>query len=372
VAGPAAGVNVHQQRAERVVVQFGGSVALSVSTAERSSPIVTPSRLIFELMFDTVLPNLRPRQPTASGARHNGSMSGGRLFTGLYWEQGQALATYLDEAGRAYREAIRPGDVVAWRLHGLRRCTGVYNGQTERRRPCPRRAAVRHGGQCASCVSADPGRLIAKDRAAPSGTFRTYLALFGRDTVKVGLTADGRAADRLLEQAAAAHVALCSGPYAGARQAELLLSNGLSLPQHVSWRRKRALWSERSDARHRAETLMVRAERARALLSQQGDAAVLSHEAVVDDATRYGLPGDVLPRRRHVVTGVDDGDLAAGSVLGVLGKLLVLDAAGDCLVLDTRALEGWSLIGQAPGEPSRFATAPVLESSVQQEPLFGS
>lgn len=298
-------------------------------------------------------------------------MSGGGLFTGLYWEQGRVLATYPDGASDAYHEPVTRGGTVCWRLQGPRRCVGIYNGRTERRRPCPRRTAVTGGGQCAACRSADPGRLLARDGATPDGTFRTYLALFGRDTIKVGLTAQRRAADRLLEQAAAAHVFICSGSYAQARQAELLLSSELGLPQHVSWRRKRELWSEPGGARHRAEALTHKAAQARGLLSEQGDALVLPHEAVVDDAAHYGLPGDALPRPRNVVTMVQGDDVAAGTVLGVLGKLLVLDDGSDCVVLDTRALEGWTFAPAVSEGQPHFAVAPHVESAARQETLFG-
>lgn len=280
------------------------------------------------------------------------------------------LATYLNDAGKAHHELVARGQELSWQMRGPRRCIGIYNGQTDRRRLCPRRAAVSDGSQCAACKAADPGRLIAQDRASPSGIFRTYLALFGRNTVKVGLTAERRAVDRLLEQAAAAHVFVCSGTYKEARQAELLLSSGLGVPQHLGWRRKRELWSEETDAQQRADALAERAVEARTLLSQDGQAQVLPDGPVVDDTAHYGLTADALPRRRQVPTAVQEGDVAAGTILGTLGKLLVLDDRNDCLVLDTRALEGWIVTTAAPDKQTHFAVAPLVESSVQQESLF--
>lgn len=282
----------------------------------------------------------------------------GRLFTGLHWEQGRALATYLDVA-----EPVPSGTALAWRLDGPRRCTGIYHGRTERRRPCPRSSPVGERSQCGTCAGADPGRLIAQDRADPSGTFRTYLALFGRSTIKVGLTARGRSTDRLLEQAAAAHVFVCTGPYDEARHAELLLSSGLGIPEHLSWSRKRELWSDPGTAVERAAVLAEQAARARALVSADGRARVLPDEPVVDHAARYGL--EALPRDRRVVTSPEADDVLAGTVVGVLGRLLVLD---DGLVLDSRALEGWTVT--TAGEQTRLAVAPLVESTVAQPSLF--
>ncbi|MGH3921530.1 MAG: hypothetical protein ACRDTT_01415, partial [Pseudonocardiaceae bacterium] len=89
---------------------------------------------------------------------------------------------------------------MRWGVRGPRRCIGVYEPVRRTRRPCPGDRPPESGAQCRLCAYADPGRLIAQDRAAPDGTlpagaFRAYLALFGRDTVKVGLTAQRRATD---------------------------------------------------------------------------------------------------------------------------------------------------------------------------------
>lgn len=278
--------------------------------------------------------------------------------------------THMDEAGSAHHQSVAAGQRLAWLMHGPRRCIGIYNGQTERRQPCPRRAEVGDGSQCPICFAADPGRLIARDQLNPPGTFRTYLALFGRDTVKVGLTAERRADDRLLEQAAAAHVFISSSSYYDARQAELRLSTGLGLTQQMSWRRKRELWSEETEANRRVEVLAAKAADARRLLDGGRPSDGSGGESVVDDAAHYGLPGGVLPRQRQVPTVVQEGDIAAGTIAGVLGKLLVLDDGGGCLVLDTRLLEGWTLVPAPAQEQTHFAVAAAVEASVQQEALF--
>lgn len=278
--------------------------------------------------------------------------------------------THMDEAGSAHHQSVAAGQRLAWLMHGPRRCIGIYNGQAERRQPCPRQAEASDGSQCANCHAADPGRLIARDQASPSGIFRTYLALFGRDTVKVGLTAERRADDRLLEQAAAAHVFVSSGSYHDARQTELRLSSGLGLTQQLSWRRKRELWSEEAGAGQRVEALMAKATDARRLLAEGGQAGVLIDEPVVDDAAHYGLPGDALPRQRRVLAVVQEGDAAAGTVVGVLGKLLVIDDGDGCLVLDTRILEGWTLATAPTEERTHFEVAAAVEASVQQDALF--
>lgn len=276
----------------------------------------------------------------------------------------------MDETEVAHHQSVTLAQQFAWRVHGPRRCIGIYNGKTERRQPCSRRAEASDGSQCAACLAADPGRLIAQDRTSPPGTFRTYLALFGRDTVKVGLTAERRADDRLLEQAAAAHVFISSGSYYDARQTELRLSSGLGLTQQLSWRRKRELWSEETEADQRLEVLAAKAADARNLLGHSAQVNAPRDESVVDDAAHYGLPGGVLPRQRRVPTVMQESDAAAGTVVGVLGKLLVLDDGHGCLVLDTRALEGWTVTNAAPTQSTHFAVAPSVELSVQQESLF--
>ncbi|MGH8885840.1 MAG: DUF2797 domain-containing protein [Egibacteraceae bacterium] len=196
-------------------------------------------------------------------------------------------------------------------MQGPRRCVGVYDPSKSARRPCLYNREPESGSQCRACAFADPGRLVAQDRVGPDGTlpagaFRVYLALFGRDAVKVGLTAQRRAADRLLEQGAFAHVFLCEGAYPAIRQVERLVSSRLALPERLTWRRKRGLWHEATDPGHRAAVLTTRAKQARPLLTGC-PVSILADAAVVDDLPEYGVAPHTLPNTLRVATSVHSG-----------------------------------------------------------------
>ncbi len=296
------------------------------------------------------------------------------LFTGLHWKQGNAFATVLSRTGQPRVEPVSSGVTVRWRVQGPRRCIGLYDHGRRIRRPCPAGRPPESGAQCRPCAYADPGRLIAQDRAAPDGTlpagvFRVYLALFGRDTVKVGLTAQRRATDRLLEQGALAHVFLCEGPYTPIRQVERLVSSRLSIPERLQWRRKRLLWREATDVEHRATVLATAANEARGLLTGC-PVSISTDEPVVDNVSQYGVAPETLPHPLRVATQLDEADVLSGAAHGVIGKMLILDTADHQLVVDTRGLEGWHISALQADAPSRLAIPPTEESAHEQTTLF--
>jgi Protein of unknown function (DUF2797) len=267
------------------------------------------------------------------------------VFTGLYWRRDQPLLTFLGRRARPVQRGAR----LEWRLRGSRRCIGMNADG------CPWGRTVDGVGRCAACTEADPGRLLAQGRANPAGTFRAYLALFGHGTVKVGVTAERRARDRLLEQGALGHLFLCRGPYMAVRAVEQAVSVRLGVPQGLTWRRKRELWSEETDP----HVLVALAARVRPLL---GDLEPVG-EPVVDDRPCYGP----LPLRRRVAEVLQSGDVLAGSMRGAVGTMLLLD---EGLVIDTRGLEGWTVMPAEPDERTALAIPPSSELSVRQGSLF--
>ncbi|MGH8931495.1 MAG: DUF2797 domain-containing protein [Egibacteraceae bacterium] len=287
-------------------------------------------------------------------------------FTGLYWEHSQALGTFASRTGETRARPVAAGRTVGWRVQGPRRCVGLYDNQSNARRLCPGNRSPEVGAQCSGCASADPGRRIAQDRPGadgtfPTGVFRLYLALFGLQALKVGLTAKHRADDRLLEQGAIAHLFLCEGSYLDIRRIEQLVSSLLGIPEQVQWRRKRALWSEATDRHPHAAVLNIAADQARGLLAGS-PVTVLPEPTVKENLSSYGLDPEVLPQAPQVVTRIEDQDVLTGSVIGVIGKMLLLGADEELLVIDTRGLEGWQLRRCEPGQRWHLATPPTSES----------
>ncbi|MGH8906384.1 MAG: DUF2797 domain-containing protein [Egibacteraceae bacterium] len=273
--------------------------------------------------------------------------------------------TIASRTGETCARPVVAGRQAGWRVQGPRRCVGLYDPEGNARRRCPASRPPAVGAQCSACASADPGRRIAQDRPGPDGTFptgvfRLYLALFGLQALKVGLTAKHRADDRLLEQGAIAHLFLCEGPYLQIRRIERLLSTQLDIPEQVRWRRKRALWRQATDRQRLADVLNDAADHARRLLFGC-PVTVLAKQPVTENLSCYNLDPQTLPNALQVVTSLDDGDVLTGCVVGAVGKMLLLDAAGELLVVDTRALEGWQVLRCEPDQRWHLAAAPARE-----------
>jgi Protein of unknown function (DUF2797) len=95
------------------------------------------------------------------------------------------------------------------------------------------------------CQRADPGRLVARG-VAPNGMerepFLLYLAWFGDELRKVGITSKRRGVGRLCEQGALSFCLVARGPFTAIRQAEVLLTGTGVAPERIALPAKQAAW----------------------------------------------------------------------------------------------------------------------------------
>lgn len=269
----------------------------------------------------------------------------------LVWERGDVVSP------------LAVGRRVGFRARGHRQCVGA------RGNPCPVAAAVPARGtqaRCAECARLDRAHSVAADTIADDPrTYRVYLAWFGAELLKVGITREERGPARLLEQGAVAFAWLGRGPLMAARRAEELLRVALGVPDRISYARKRAVRAN----------LPGMEERRRELEALHGFALALEgwpeslervRAAVVDHGEAFGLDrlaGDA----GHAVTELVDGGVVLGDLVAVAGPDVYLDDGGRLLVLDSRLLRGWRLEGA--GAAAR-TTVPVREIPVIQGGLF--
>ncbi|MCB5168910.1 DUF2797 domain-containing protein [Streptomyces bambusae] len=275
-----------------------------------------------------------------------------------------------DGAARGTRESpLRPGQRLGFVLTGERRCLGVW--RSGRHTPCPRAAAVgaRAGSaQCPECARLDRSFSVAADtNVADPRPYRVYLAWFGPGLVKVGITAEERGADRLLEQAAVAYGWLGRGPLMAARRTEELLRAALGVPDRIPYARKRAVraalppWPERA-----AEVADLHAR----ALALAGWAETLERLPCVpvDHTAVFGL--DRIPAPLCALGEPAAGAVVAGELAGAAGPDLHL---ADGLVVDTRLLAGWELTAAAPDAVTSVAVVPVgapVPPAGEQDGLF--
>ncbi|MEU0370756.1 DUF2797 domain-containing protein [Streptomyces sp. NPDC006283] len=259
---------------------------------------------------------------------------------GVRWPAGGRVAVLEWEGGRV--SPLVAGRDLGFRVEGPRRCTGA------RGNPCP--LGVKVPGRvtqarCPECARLDRAHSVAAD-AVPDDprTYRVYLAWFGPGMLKVGITAEERGPARLLEQGAVVFTWLGRGPLMAARRTEELLRAALGVPDRIPYARKRAARAALPDsAQERAAEAAALHARALALPGWAESLERLDFEAV-DNVGVFGLEG--LPAATAVVRELVDGGVVAGRLVAAAGPDLHLSTAGDgVVVVDTRLMTGWGLVG---------------------------
>ncbi|MFC8596333.1 DUF2797 domain-containing protein [Streptomyces atroolivaceus] len=277
--------------------------------------------------------------------------------TGLRWPDGEPVLGWErgDGTGPGRVSILAYGRELGFRAEGERHCTGA------RGNPCPVGAVVpvrSTGARCAECARLDRAHSVAADTIADDPrTYRVYLAWFGPGMVKVGITGEARGAARLREQGAVVFSWLGRGPLMAARRTEELLRSALGVPDRIPYARKRAV----------RDALPCEAERAAAIEGLYWRAAALEGAgwpealerlpfAAVDHAGVFGLAG-AGPAAR-AVTGLVDGGVVAGRLVAAAGPDLHLETPdAGVVVLDTRLVTGWDLVG---ADPRAGVSVPVV------------
>ncbi|MFI1394627.1 DUF2797 domain-containing protein [Streptomyces sp. NPDC020681] len=278
---------------------------------------------------------------------------------GLGWPRGARMAVLRWEGGRV--SPLTAGKALGFRAEGLRQCVGA------RGNVCPLGAVVAGRAtqaRCAECARLDRAHSVAADTIADDPrTYRVYLAWFGPGMVKVGITAEERESARLLEQGAVVFSWLGRGPLMAARRTEELLRSALGVPDRIPYADKRAARAELPAQAERAAEIEDLHRRALGLAGWAESLEPLGFEAV-DHAEVFGLDG--LPPATSVVRALVDGGAVAGTLLAAAGPDLHLLTAGDgVVVLDTRLMSGWSLIGADARAGVTVPTADVGPGAVQ-------
>lgn len=282
---------------------------------------------------------------------------------GLSWPRGTRIPLLAWEGGRV--SPLTAGKELGFRAEGERRCVGA------RGNACPLTAVVvgrTTQARCPECARLDRAHSVAADTMADDPrTYRVYLAWFGPGMVKVGITAEERGPARLLEQGAVVFSWLGRGPLMAARRTEELLRGALGVPDRIRYADKRAVRAALPGAAERVAEIEELHRRAVGLSGWAESLERMDFEAV-DHTEVFGLDG--LPAAAGVVRELVDGGTVAGQVVAAAGPDLHLRTAGSGLVvLDTRLMTGWSLIGADAGEG---VTVPLVEVGAGTGPGPGS
>ncbi|WP_424644514.1 DUF2797 domain-containing protein [Embleya sp. AB8] len=291
--------------------------------------------------------------------------------TGIRWQDGRAHLVSVDPSGHESQQALTPGTLAGWRLHGPRTCVGIR--RKDRHTPCPTGSALPASAarsQCDACALADPGRKLARDQAMDDPRpFSLYLAWFGPGLVKVGLTATERRAARLADQGAPQYTWLAHGPLIPIRATERACSATGIVRERIPHRAKAAAWWRTREVGPPAE-LAAAHERLTALLP---DTLTPAPCDIQDLSGFYGLT-DAPPPTRNQIAALDEDALLYGEFACVAGHDALLHTDTGPLFVDLRLLTGWWLTPDRG--PVRGVTVKPLDTGRApdgsvQESLFG-
>jgi hypothetical protein len=188
-----------------------------------------------------------------------------------------------------------------------------------------------------------------------------YLAWFGQDLVKVGLTAAQRGADRLAEQGALLYTGLARGPLVPIRRAERQVAAAGLAREHLSAAAKIPRWWALPPAADRCTAVEEAYHRIHAQTSWPPGVRPLACK-VHDQVTMFGLDGPLPPSYR-AVTGLLPGGTLVGQVIAVAGRHLLLDTDAGSVLADTRLLTGWGTPESIHGPVRHIHLGPVVHTS---------
>ncbi|MFC3957106.1 DUF2797 domain-containing protein [Halovivax cerinus] len=237
-----------------------------------------------------------------------------------YERAGRGSSLLVSDGGAVSRASLERGETIDFGL-GERHCAGVVDHESGRHVPCTRAGTPYCEAHTSTWVCARCTGTCLKDEMDCYDEHAIYLAAFAPDTFKVGVTRLERLETRLREQGAdrGAHVrTVRNGRIAREIEAEL----ATDLTDRVRVGRKIAGLSERVD-------------------ESAWDSLLAAFDPIERFSFEYGLS---LASRPVTET------IATGTVLGVKGRLLVLDRRGTAYAVDLRDLVGHVL--DPDGEPA--------------------
>jgi hypothetical protein len=212
--------------------------------------------------------------------------------------------------------------------------------------------------QCRGCGAGDRGRALARDATLGDDgrTYALYLAWFGPELIKVGLTAADRGRDRLLEQGAITATLLCAGPYIAIRRAERTIAAVGLASERIGARAKAAAWwslPERADRIRRVSDARTAILEKTPLPSD----ITPTRDDIIDQAADFGLTQPV-PDAYAELRSVTDSAVLAGTVLAAIGRRLLLDSPSGPLLVDMRRVAGWQLTSTDADAPAGLDLVP--------------
>ena len=239
-----------------------------------------------------------------------------------YEPSGRGPALQVAEDERVVEHPLEPGTELAFSL-GARRCAGEIESATDRHHPCDRPEAPYCPDHASTWICARCTGTCLKDEMDCFDEHAVYLAVFAPDTIKVGVTRRERLETRLTEQGAdrgACIHTVSNGKIAREIEAEI----AREIPDRVAVDRKVDGFGASVD-------------------EEQWDGMLAGYDVSERVELDYGFDLERRPVRETVAT---------GRVIGVKGRILVLERGGTSYAVDMRDLVGHR-VESVPDDRSR-------------------
>ena len=239
-----------------------------------------------------------------------------------YEPSGRGPALQVAEDERVVEHPLKPDTELAFTLTG-RRCAGEVESATGRHHPCDRPEAPYCPEHASTWICARCTGTCLKDEMDCFDEHAVYLAAFAPDTVKVGVTRRERLETRLTEQGAdrgACIHTVSNGRIAREIEAEI----AREIPDRIAVDRKVDGFGASVD-------------------DAWWERMLVDFDVTERVEPEYGFTLERRPVRETVAT---------GRVVGVKGRVLVLDRGGTSYAVDLRDLVGHR-VESVPDERSR-------------------
>ncbi len=267
------------------------------------------------------------------------------MISGIYWRGSRPTLELIEDDGASHID-LKPGQRIKIQLQGTRKCIGTYDWNKQARVGCVYRNAATIGrSQCSQCERIDTSyaaktgfsRNVEEEELLSSPHF-VYIALFGRDVIKVGVARQDRFPSRIYEQGAWAAQVVKSTDGKTARVIERSIHTELQFPEAVQIERKIALF----------EQMQSKEETIKKLDELTSDDALLNLTQAPQNRVTfvYSLPAYNIPDIHqyasvYLVKNLTTKSSLAGTFMGFYGKFLLVTSLDNLYVIQSKELEGY-------------------------------
>ena len=251
--------------------------------------------------------------------------------------------------GKRKEISLEPGRDIDWKFTAPRRCIGYY--ENDQWAPCPNHAVLRKNqircrtcstlNEYSPCIQCRGKTCFANEKRRKKcmeTRYAVYLALFGDDIIKVGVSTLSRLLLRWVEQGAdyGAMIAEIEGGL-NAREIERMVAKRAEISDAIHGTRKQAIMTSRL-AEKDAEVKIL------GVMDDSGIHNLEQSPEIVDLSPYYGFeapPSDPLrwPENNETI----HNSTLDGKILGVKGSNILVKRESILFVADLRRLLGYDL-----------------------------